>query len=409
MRILQVCKKFPYPVRDGEGVAVRALALGLREAGCSIDLLSFNTTKHRVKDPQRADLPHYDHVGSCDLDNDVTWWRAALSVFERGSYHVNRFDSLDFRAQLRTLLQLHDYDAVILETSILAMYIPVIRRHSRAVVALRAHNLEHEIWSRIGRRGSPWLRPAYRMFARRLERFERRWINEADVLLPITPRDGEQFVRDLGYRGRLLVVPVGYDPAGALARAERRLRDLPFAMSFIGSLDWAPNLEGLEWFLRDVWPLLRAHFPELEFHIAGRKTPSAITELRMPGVIVHGEVDDSDEFLRRFPMTVAPILSGSGTRVKILDAMAVGRAVVATQMGLEGIDLQDRREALVCRSPTAFVDQVRYLREAPERLDEIGAAAREHIRRHFDFARIGFGLASQLRDSRTQLEAAHRG
>lgn len=409
MRILQVCKKFPYPVRDGEGVAVRALALGLREAGCSIDLLSFNTTKHRVKDPQRADLPHYDRIASCDLDNDVTWWRAALSVFERGSYHVNRFDSLDFRAQLRTLLQLNDYDAVVLETSILAMYIPVIRQHSRAVVALRPHNLEHEIWSRIGRRGSPWLRPAYRMFARRLKRFERRWINEADVLLPITPRDGEQFVRDLGYRGPLHIVPVGYDSAGAAARVERRLRDLPFAMSFIGSLDWAPNLEGLEWFLRDVWPLLRAHFPELEFHIAGRKTPAGITALRVPGVIVHGEVEDSDEFLRRFPMTVAPILSGSGTRVKILDAMAAGRAVVATQMGLEGIDLQDRREALVCRSPSAFVDQVRYLREAPERLDEIGSAAREHIRRHFDFARIGFGVASQLRDSRAELQTARRG
>ena len=398
MRILQVCKKFPYPIRDGEGVAVRALALGLREAGCVVDLLSFNTSKHRIKDPARADLPHYDSIASCELDNDVVWWRVAASVLQPGSYHVNRFDSLEFRAQLRTLLQLRDYDAVILETSILAIYIPTIRRYSRAVVALRAHNVEHEIWARLARRGSVWLRPAYQLFARRLRRFERQWIGRADVLLPITARDGEQFVGDLGYEGPLHVVPVGYDAHAEQATEAAPLSKLPFAISFIGSLDWAPNLEGLEWFLGDVWPLLKAHFPTLEFHVAGRKTPTGITDLRLPGVIIHGEVEDSGEFLRRYPLTVAPILSGSGTRVKILDAMAAGRAVLATQMGLEGIEVADRREALVCRSPTAFVDQVRYVRDHPLALDAIGDAAAQHIRRSFDFARIGFGVASQLRD-----------
>ena len=406
MRILQVCKKFPYPVRDGEGVAVRALALGLREAGCEVDLLSFNTSKHRVKNPQEADLPHYERIASCDLDNDVNWWAAAWSVFQRGSYHVNRFDCDEFRIQLRTLLQMERYDAVILETSILALYIPVIRQHSDAVIALRAHNLEHEIWARIGRRGSPWLRPAYRMFARRLERFERHWVNRADQLLPITARDGEQFVSDLGYEGPLHVVPVGYDMSAARVAATEPPGDLPFAISFIGSLDWAPNLEGLEWFLRDVWPLLHAHFPELQFHIAGRKTPGHIEGLRLPGVYVHGEVDDADAFLRRFPMTVAPILSGSGTRVKILDAMSAGRVVLTTQMGLEGIDAADRGEVLLCRSPTAFIDQVRYVREQPDRLARIGAAAEDFIRRHFDFARIGFGVASQLRDRRAERRAA---
>lgn len=397
MKILQVCKKFPYPVRDGEGVAVQALALGLREAGCTVDLLSFNTSKHRVADVRHVDLPHYRSIASCDLDNEVHWWRAGLSVFGRGSYHVSRFDSVEFRAQLRTLLQLNDYDAVVLETGILAIYIPVIREYSKAVVALRAHNLEHEIWARIGRRGPVWLRPAYRLFARRLERFEREWLPRADILLPITPRDAEQFVNDLGYRGPIHVVPVGYDcPAGA--EGEGELRALPFAMSFIGSLDWAPNLEGLRWFLRDVWPLLRAKFPELEFHVAGRKTPDSVRELRLPGVFIHGEVEDSAAFLRRYPMTVAPILSGSGTRVKILDAMAAGRVVVATEMGLEGIAVADRREALVCRSPTAFVDQVRHLQTDPAAMERIGRAAQAFIRRHFDFARVGFGVASQLRD-----------
>jgi len=407
MRILQVCKKFPFPVKDGEGVAVRALAQGLREANAVVDLLSFNTSKHWIKDPQQADLPHYSSIATCDLDNQVTMFRAGLSLLRQGSYHVKRFESREFAVQLRLLLQLNKYDAVILETSILALYIPVIRQHSKAAVVLRAHNIEHEIWDRIGNRGNVFLRPGYKIFARRLQRFERQWINKADLLLPITERDGDQFREDLGYHGPMHVVPVGYDSARSETRCTGALSKLPFAISFIGSLDWAPNQEGLKWFLRSVWPLLHSLYPDLEFHIAGRKTPPEITNLRLPQVYVHGEVDDSAEFLCRFPLTVAPILSGSGTRVKILDAMVSGRVVLTTQMGLEGIAAKDREQVLICRSPTAFVDQVRWVRQHPEQLDRISLRAAEFIRERFDFARIGFGVASQIRDLKRADVKAH--
>ena len=400
MRILQVCKKFPFPVKDGEGVAVRALAQGMREAGCTVDLLSFNTSKHHIKDPQEADLPHYDSISTCDLENDVTLLEAGISLFKKGSYHVNRFENEAFKEILRNMLQKNSYDAVILETNILALYIPIIRLHSDAAVIIRAHNLEHEIWSRISTRGNIFLRPAYKIFARRLKRFEKEWINKADLILPITARDGEQFLEDLGCTKPMHIVPVGYDSQLTLEPILPPLSQLPFAISFIGSLDWAPNQEGLKWFLKDVWPLLNENFPSLEFHIAGRKTPPEILNLKMPKVFVHGEVDDSAIFLSRFPMTVAPILSGSGTRVKILDAMVTGRVVLTTQMGLEGIQAQDRKQVLICRSPTAFVDQVRFVKENPEMLLQIGENARSFIRNNFDFARIGYGVASAIRDQK---------
>ena len=401
MRILQVCKKFPFPIMDGEAVAVRALALGLREAGCEVDLLSFNTSKHRVADPQTVDLPHYRHIASSDLDNDVVWWKVARSLLRRGSYHVTRFECDQFRGQLKTMLQLHDYDAVVLETTILATYVPVIRELTSAPVLLRAHNVEHEIWDRLGRRGSLLHRPVYRALARRLRRFERTYLPKADVLLPITARDGAAFRRDLGYRGPVHVVPVGYN-ARAAAPAERRLEigRAPLSVSFIGSLDWAPNLEGLDWFLEQVWPKLHLAFPTLQFHVAGRKTPARILTLDLPNVFVHGEVPDAKAFLRSHPLTVAPILSGSGTRVKILDAMSTGRVVLTTSMGLEGIDAEHRREVLVCDTAAGFVAQLNWLLRDASRASEIGRAATELIRERYDFARIGFRLASLIRDQR---------
>jgi len=408
MKILQVCKKFPFPVKDGEGVAVRALAQGLVEAGCTVDLLSFNTTKHWVEKPQEADLPHYRNISSCDLDNEVKPLEVGLSFFKKGSYHVHRFDNEGFAGQLKALLQLHNYDAVILETSILALYIPVIRKNSSAVVALRAHNLEYEIWQRIGEKESLLLRPLYGILARRLKRFERKWINEADILLPITDRDGERFVKDLGFRGDQHTVRVGYNAGRHREKHWAPLQTLPFAISFIGSLDWAPNQEGLKWFLEEVWPNLHKTFPDLEFHIAGRKTPPEILNLKLPNVTVHGEVKDSAEFLERFPMTVAPILSGSGTRVKILDAMVSGRVVLTTEMGLEGIDATDRKEVLVCPSPSAFVDQLKYVKRDPSKLDELSLSAQVFIQLNFDFARIGYGLAGQIRDKKLEKEKVLR-
>ena len=406
MRILQVCKKFPFPIMDGEAVAVRALALGLREAGCTVDLLSFNTSKHRVHDTDAVELPHYRQIASSDLDNDVVWWKVALSLAQPGSYHVTRFECEHFRERLRALLRDHDYDAIILETAILAIYVPVIRELSEAVVMLRTHNVEHEIWDRLAHRGPFYLRPIYRVMAQRLKRFEEVWLPQADVLLPITRRDEEAIRAELQYTGPSYVVPVGYERPG-FGQHRAPLHQLPFAISFIGSLDWAPNLEGLKWFLREVWPGLHRAFPELSFHIAGRKTPAEVWRLSIPGVTVHGEVPDSAEFLVRYPMTVAPILSGSGTRVKILDAMATGRVVLTTPMGLEGIDATDREHVLVCGSVAEFIAQLLYLRDDPRRAEALGQAARHLIAEHYNVARIGFGVASQVRDlSRRKREVA---
>ncbi len=407
MRILQVCKKFPYPIMDGEAVAVRALALGLKEAGCTVDLLSFNTSKHRVDDPEASDLPHYEHITSSDLDNDVIWWKVGLSLAQPGSYHVTRFECERFRAKLRGLLTRHEYDAIILETAILATYIPVIRELSEAVVMLRAHNVEHEIWDRLAQRGRFYLRPLYRALAQRLKTFERLWIPQADLLVPITRRDELTIKTELGYIGASHVVPVGYDHPRLDAGAPP-LHLLPFAISFIGSLDWEPNLEGLWWFLNGIWPGLHRAFPDLTFHIAGRKTPPEIWRLSLPGVTVHGEVPNSAEFLTRYPMMVAPILSGSGTRVKILDAMATGRVVLTTQMGLEGIDAVDRAEVLVCNTAAEFIAQLMYLRDDPMHAEAMSRAARRLIASHFDGARIGFGLASQVRDLRMRRAALAR-
>lgn len=383
MRILQLCKKFPYPLNDGESIAVTNLSKALSRLGCEVTLLSMNTSKHWF-DPR--DLPpHYNHYAAMrfvDVDNRLRPVGAFTNLFSKESYHVTRFVSLAFEAALVELLQKNDYDIVQLESSILTPYIDTIRKHSKATIAMRSHNVEHEIWDRIAdnTRLAPkrwYLRNA----VKKLRTFEVAALAAYDILIPITYRD-EKIFRKLGYTGKTVVTPIGID--GQDYAADWSSYEKPLSLSFIGTLDWIPNQEGLLWFLDNVWQRIRAEFPTLEFHIAGRNTPKKMLEMQIPGVTFHGEVESARAFLNQHSVSIVPLLSGSGMRAKILEAMALGKVVLTTSVGVEGIEAKDRAELLLADTPDDFMRQIRWCHEHQNILQMLGAEAQELINREYD-------------------------
>ena len=155
--------------------------------------------------------------------------------------------------------------------------------------------------------------------------------------MPSVPLD-EAFFRSSSYKGPAITIPTG------LSLEEYPLSPLPSdpTLFFIGALDWLPNQEGLTWFLDKVFERLVAAMPELEFHIAGRNAPKQfVKRLHHRRIIYHGEVDDARKFIQSFRVMVAPLLSGSGIRIKILEGMALGRPVVTTSVGIKGIDAEN--------------------------------------------------------------------
>src|SRR5690606_26903354 len=139
MKILMLCKKFPYPMKDGESIAVSNLARELRALGCEITLLSLNTSKHYT-DTQAlpAEYDFFTRIETVDIDNAIHPWKALVSMLTGESYHVRRFRSDAFRDKLVELLQGEAYDIVQLETLYMAPYVETIRRHSRARIVMRA-------------------------------------------------------------------------------------------------------------------------------------------------------------------------------------------------------------------------------------------------------------------------------
>jgi glycosyltransferase involved in cell wall biosynthesis len=379
MKILLLCKKFPYPLKDGESIAIHILSQALSKMGCEVSLLAMNTSKHFFRGhTYPPEAKHFKRIRTVAVDNRLKPLAAFKNLFSDESYHISRFVSEDFSRSLRQMLREETYDIVQLETLYLAPYIDIIRTYSRALVSMRAHNVEHEIWERITSHTANGLKRWYLgHLTSKLRRFETESLDKYDLLLPITDRDLRYF-RKLGCRTPAVVTPIGISTEKFL-NTEPLPEKPALSISFIGSLDWMPNLEGLEWFIQQAWPLIHEAFPELELHIAGRNTPPALLNLKKPNVRVHGEVPHSVPFINEHPLMIVPLLSGSGMRAKILEGMALGKVIISTSIGLEGISATHREDVLVANTPDQFVDSLRYALQSPEQLRIMGERAKRFV------------------------------
>ncbi|MEQ8705873.1 MAG: glycosyltransferase family 4 protein [Phaeodactylibacter sp.] len=385
MRILQLCKKFPFPLKDGESIAVTALSRAMKALGHEVHLLAMNTSKHffPVEELPRS-FDHYASLHTVEVDNRVKPLQALWHLKGEASYHIARFCSKAFEDKLAGLLKNTTFDVIQLETPYLAPYIPVIRKYSNAVVSMRAHNVEFEIWERISQNTAFWPKRWYlQHLTERLRQYEISQLAAYDHLAAITRRDLERF-QQLGYEGSATVTPIGVD-SGAYPPDFSSFQK-PLSLSFIGSLDWMPNLEGLQWFLDEVWPEVRREHPDLTLHIAGRNTPKWLLRMDRPGIVVEGEVPSATTFINQHSLMVVPLLSGSGMRAKILEGMALGKAVISTQMGMEGIGVQQGVHALIANTPADFARQVAYARALQKKgqLEQLGREARRFVLDQYD-------------------------
>ncbi|MFK7807451.1 MAG: glycosyltransferase family 4 protein [Saprospiraceae bacterium] len=396
MKILQLTKKFPYPVKDGEAIAIYTLASSLQQLGAEVTLLCMNTPKHFFDIQELPDsFNHYKNIHAVEVDTSVKSAAAFANLFSNKSYHISRFDNDAYRKKLIVLLETGDFDIVQLETLFLAPYLETIRNYSKAKIVMRAHNVEHEIWERITSNTSFLPKRYYlQLLTSRLATYEKGHLNKYDLLLPITKRDLEK-KESLGFRQRALVTPIGLNATDY--QLNEASYQKPLSISFIGSLDWMPNVEGLQWFLEKVWPVATKNHPDLVLHLAGRNTPDDLYKLENEQLKIHGEIPDAKAFINDHSLMLVPLLSGSGMRVKILEGMALGKVVLTTTIGLEGIDAIHKENVLIADNPKEFLEALEYCHSNKEKLQSIGKAARQLIVEKYD----NLSIAKRVLDAYT--------
>lgn len=371
MKVLQLCNKPPYPSVDGGTLAMNSITQGLLAAGCEVRVLSMCSDKHPVlRDRMTEEYIRATRFEAVHVDLGIHVLDAGVSWLCGESYHVKRFVSNEFAAKLRQILDEEEFDVVHLESIFLTPYVPVIRKHSKAVVILRAHNVEHMIWQRIAKSERNLFKRKYiKHLALTLRAYECEHLNDFDGVMSITSNDAAM-LKEMGCRKPIVPIPFGIMPE-SVAQVEEE----PNSLFHIGSMDWMPNQEGIGWFLEKVWPKVHERMPQLTLYLAGRKMPEEMMKLDMPGVRVVGEVPDAMYFIASKQINVVPLLSGSGIRVKIIEAMSAGKAVITTTVGAEGINYTDGRNLLIADTPDRFVEQIQRCIADPEFCRKLGQNA----------------------------------
>lgn len=379
-------------------MAMNNLTQGLIREGHTVKVLAINTKKHHT---DITALPENyraaTHIEAVSVDTDVKVTDAFLNLFSGDSYNISRFYSVAFEKKLIEVLQKQDFDIVQMESLFVSMYADTIRKHSKARIVLRAHNIEHKIWELAAEQCSNPLKKAYlSLLAKRLKKYEVSSLGSFDAIAAITKSDGDYF-RKAGFAKTVITIPFGInvgDASPGLRQAQTDSRtsgsdknsteEYP-SVFHIGAMDWQPNMEGLHWFLNQVWPKVHTKHPELKIYLAGRNMqPEQWEQYKALNAVLVGEVENAQEFIQSKGIMIVPLLSGGGMRVKLIEGMALGKTIITTSIGAEGVDGVHNKDFIVANSPEAFAEGVGKCVTDKQFYNEIGKNARLLTEKHYN-------------------------
>lgn len=394
MRILILTNKMPYPPKDGGSIASLALAEALHDAGNQVTILSMNTSKHFIN---IEDLPNQltqkIKFIAVPINTDIRFFDLFVNLlFSKTPYNAQRFINNNFQEYLKQELEIGKYDVVQLEGLYLCPYIQTIRTFSTANIALRSHNIEHEIWQRAAVHEKNLIKKQYKhILKKRIKKFKYKYLNKYDFLIPITERDGNIF-QQLGNNKPVHVTPTGIDSVNY--KIDKTSEIFP-GFFHIGALDWIPNQEGLRWFIDNVWVVFKQKYPQFKFFLAGRNaSPQFERYLLDKKVNYLGEIEDANSFINNHSVMIVPLLSGSGMRIKIIEGMVLGKTIITTSIGTEGIPTAHGENILIADTPDDFLMILESICFTPKMHEKISKNALRFVNENFD----NISIARELTD-----------
>lgn len=382
MKILQLCNKPPLPAVDGGCIAMNNITQGLLNSGHEVRILTIETAKHpMLRDQMPAEYLEKTGIDSVFVDTSLNLIDAFSALVTSDSYNVSRFFSPDFDRKLIAILSREKFDIIHLESLFMTPYLATIRRYSKAPVVLRSHNLEYIIWERMAEVSKNRAKKAYlNLLSRQLKKYETGVINKVDGIAAISNEDAKKYLSLKCFKP-IVNIPFGINVENYVAKP---LPENEISLFHIGAMDWTPNIEGIQWFLEKVWPLVLEKTPEIKLYLAGRKMPEELVQSAPKNVVVVGEVESAREFIGQHSVMVVPLLTAGGMRVKIIESMAIGRPVISTRIGAEGIDCRKEVHYLAANSPEEFADAIQKVFTQKAFTAQMGKEARKLVEDKYD-------------------------
>ncbi|HRG57892.1 MAG TPA: glycosyltransferase family 4 protein [Bacteroidia bacterium] len=382
MKVLQICSKIPFPAKDGGCLAMLNLAEMLHMNGVEIKILAMETTKHPILQggfplswKQKFNPETYY------IDTHINILKAIKNLFfSKRSFHIVRFESAAFEIKLKEILKKYKPDIVIFDSLFTCSYLDTIAQNSSAKKVYRAHNIEHLIWKEIANKTASFFKKYYlNIQSQRLKDEEMLMIKKCDAIIAITRKDHDFFHQHFDHKP-IFTLPFTID----LSQYNISKSSSEKTIFFIGAMDWYPNLEGVNWFIDKVWKKLLMKHPTAKFYLAGKSMPEKLKQLESINIFNLGEVENAKSFMGKYPIMVAPIFSGGGLKIKIVEAMALGKIVICNPQAATGIDAKPFEHLLFAHSSNDFVDLLDGCFSRFDQYKQIGENARSLISKQFD-------------------------
>lgn len=382
VHILQIANKIPYPPKDGGSLAIHAISKGLLNAGQYLKVLAVNSPKLFTNideiDKHYIDSTHFEAV---EIDTRIKPIDAFLNLFSSSSYNIQRFDAPPFHQKLIEILRNQSFDIVHLESVFMAPYVSTIRKFSKAKIVLRAHNVEHKIWERLAFNESNSIKKWYlNLLATRLKNYELQMLNNYDGIAAISSIEQIE-LKTLGCKIPICHIPFAMDIKNKKIES---ITEEKYSVFSLAAMDWQPNIEGVNWFLENVWNKILQSIPNAKFYVAGRNMSKEWMQKKYRNVEMVGEVKNAEQFVANKSVMIVPLFSGGGVRIKIIEGFAMQKAMVSTAIGAEGIQYKNGVHLLEANDADTFAANVCKLLLNDVERKQLAENARKHAEVFYD-------------------------
>ena len=394
MKILILTHRIPFPQNGGYAIVVYNTISGLVNMGHEVSLVSLNARGHAHSELAERDKQLLEKIKyrSFKIDTSVSFLEGIINVFSSHYFNFERYYDANFDRMLIQDVRTKNYDIIQFEGLFVAPYIASVRRNCKSKLVYRAHNIEHQIWERLALQKTDPIKKIYlKSLAKRVKRYEIQQLNKFDAIAVFTQQDKGTMML-YGATVPVEIVPVGVD----LDHYQPDYNKTEFpSLFFLGSLDWMPNREGIEWFLENFKNDLSGDELRVKFYVAGNDIPERFDDFEVMGkIFISGEVDNALEFVNSKSIMIVPLLSGGGMRVKIVEGMAMQKCIISTSLGAEGINYKNGVNILIANTRDEFLKAIKRCIADEDYCKAVGTNARKLVEQQHDVNKVTNALVA---------------
>jgi glycosyltransferase involved in cell wall biosynthesis len=375
LRILQLAPRLPYPLTDGGAIGIYKPTEAVAQLGHEITFVTFPDNDSSMTEEAVRKLSQFCRVKLVSRplpSRNVTLLRTIFS----GAYPIERRMMPEMYKLLEQIISDGSFDIVHIDGAQMGKYGLWMKERFGLPVVLREHNFETLIYRRFSENAkNPLAKIITAIQSKRVYQEETTFLAGMDGIVAISSED-QRLMAEAVPKGKYRIVPAGVDVNYFHPQPHEMEED---SILWIGGMDWEPNKDAVEFFVKEIFPLIVERFPYTTFDIAGKGTESLSSLASVPNgrIRLHGRVPDVRTLIAKAKVVICPLRVGGGMRLKLLDFFASGKALVSTRIGAEGNRGEDNRHFMLRDDPRSFAEAVKILLDNNELRYTLGRNARK--------------------------------